>query len=772
MRIADSRAVRVAVAFFLVVSMSGAVPGGFATAAAGSTQPPPSNVSAQLVLRAYDVLDKQAHRPGADPSDIAFQAGRLGFDATRIFAFVRDQTRLEPYRGMLRGARGVLAGRAGNALDRSLLLQALLTESGIPCRLMQGQLSDTTARQALQEFLSPSNPAPPAPPDDSQQPSAEKLLAQAGLPDSLIAQIRERSATETTAFWRSVSPQADERATYLAGLLDAGGLKPAKAKAVQDVLVDSLKTHYWVQVQDKAKRWVDLDPLMASSQPGQTFGRNGRPAGDVPASQRHQLDFSLVYRTKQGGATKEEVLLQATADAADAPFKPMAFAVQSAERDLPSAAGMTGAQKVDLLRRMKKFQGTFRAGSEMKAGKPFDLAGNTYDVEPGGVIGNATGIGKGAVSGFGGFGGALGGGGGTPKPQKAFVDLRVVMTLRSPGRPAETQTRVLVTAEHPEPPLLNWEVYLQPAPTPSKLLAYQLTDYLARQRPFVEALFAPKPGAWPTPDPWPFPIYAASMATLRNSALARTMGGEAAAGVVPLMDHPNLFLTNHAIRINDAGTTTEARWGVDLVDMGINFVPKAAKDEPAAMKLALKQGVEESTIEGVFLSRAFPSAGVSSAAGRFDMARAAGAAVKVVRPRDAAALKALGWADADAQALASAEPASQLVVAATAAPNEPPAWWTVAPDGTAVARSRGGRGEADTDYLELQMDIVSKTLCFFDMLSAGKNAHEMLAFMICAGMTSTDIALKMLEVEEALLPMAIADLVIWAGMKSTAPSED
>ncbi|HEY2588606.1 MAG TPA: hypothetical protein VGI81_22885 [Tepidisphaeraceae bacterium] len=590
MRIADSRPVRLAVAFLLVVSLSGAVPSA-AAAAAANANPPPPNASAELALRAYAILDEQAHRPGADPSDIAYMAGKLGFDANRIFVFVRDETRLEPYRGVLRGARGVLAGRAGNSLDRALLLQAQLTESGVPCRLMQGKLPDATARQALDQFLNAPQAAPPPPPaGDDSDPGATKLLQRAGVPDSLAAEIRDRCTAHSAAFWRSVSSQSDERAAYLAGQLTAAGLKPPKADAIQKELLDSLKTHYWVQRQDAEGKWIDLDPLLTSLQPGQTAGQDGKPAGAIAASLRHQLDFSLIYRTKQGNGGKEEVVLKRTVDAADAPFKPMAFAVQSADTDLPAPFNMTNQQKVDLVRRMKKFQGIFRAGSEMTAGRPFDLKGNTYDVQPGGVIGNASGVGQATGGAFGGFGGALGGGGPKP-PANTFVDLRVVMTLRSPGRQPITQTRVLTTAADPVAPLLNWELFLQPAFSPDKLMEYQFTDYLARQRPYVEAILAPKPGAVPIPNNWPFPIYAASISMLRNAALRRTLGSES--GVVPLMDHPNLFMTSHSVRVNAAGTGTEGRWGVDLVEMGLNFVPKAAANESTALNLALRQSVAE-----------------------------------------------------------------------------------------------------------------------------------------------------------------------------------
>lgn len=77
--------------------------------------------------------------PVAAPDYILDQARRLGFDADRIAAFVRDDVPLDEYEGVLRGAVGTLWAGTGNELDRALLLEALLNRSGIPTRLVQGE---------------------------------------------------------------------------------------------------------------------------------------------------------------------------------------------------------------------------------------------------------------------------------------------------------------------------------------------------------------------------------------------------------------------------------------------------------------------------------------------------------------------------------------------------------------------------------------------------------------------------------------------------------
>ena len=83
-----------------------------------------------------------------DPTDpyIINQAAALHNDPQQMFAFVRDQIAYQAYSGSLRGARGTLWSRAGNALDRASLLVALLRASGFIAQYVQGTLSTAQAQ--------------------------------------------------------------------------------------------------------------------------------------------------------------------------------------------------------------------------------------------------------------------------------------------------------------------------------------------------------------------------------------------------------------------------------------------------------------------------------------------------------------------------------------------------------------------------------------------------------------------------------------------------
>lgn len=86
-----------------------------------------------------------------DPTDpyIINEAAALNHDPQQIFNFVRDNIAYQAYNGSLRGARGTLWSKAGNALDRSSLLVALLQASGYTAQYVTGTLTQTQAQPLI-----------------------------------------------------------------------------------------------------------------------------------------------------------------------------------------------------------------------------------------------------------------------------------------------------------------------------------------------------------------------------------------------------------------------------------------------------------------------------------------------------------------------------------------------------------------------------------------------------------------------------------------------
>ncbi len=86
-----------------------------------------------------------------DPADpyITAEATALSNDPNQIFAFVRDQVAFESYRGSVRGARGALWALAGNTLDKSSLLVALLEAAGYTAQYEHANIYGTPAQNPL-----------------------------------------------------------------------------------------------------------------------------------------------------------------------------------------------------------------------------------------------------------------------------------------------------------------------------------------------------------------------------------------------------------------------------------------------------------------------------------------------------------------------------------------------------------------------------------------------------------------------------------------------
>lgn len=228
-----------------------------------------------------------------------------------VFAWVRDSTRLVPYRGALRGPTGVLQDRAGNSLDRALLLQDLLDGLGYDTRLARATLPDGVAAGLLASIRTAPLPESPAP-DGSLEPAVvDALIAAYGLDRELV----EDAVALTLKRSRELSQRLEERSRsqseLIASLL---GLATLAADPDHDAtLIGALRDHWWLQYQDGAA-WIDLDPSLPGHEAGdaladpvelvEAFGVSG-----LPRDLLHTLSVSVVLECVEGGALSEHTLV-------------------------------------------------------------------------------------------------------------------------------------------------------------------------------------------------------------------------------------------------------------------------------------------------------------------------------------------------------------------------------------------------------------------------------------------------------------------------------
>jgi transglutaminase-like putative cysteine protease len=256
------------------------------------------------------------HVPGGRIADqlrsdpVADLALSLEFDVERIFRFVADEIRYEPYPGILRGAQGTLKARAGNSADQALLLAALLDASLVPYRFAQGALDVAAAAQLLATL--------PVDVDEARRLARDPLdagveqVASRDAPSPsppLVAEYEEQEATLTTEAQERLEVAADrlhETAAMLqAALADAGISVPA-----QDALPPAeVNEHIWVQAAF-GPEWRDLDPTLPGAVAGGALTVPSETLERLPDDLRYRVRFDVVVERVEGGALVTDGLLE------------------------------------------------------------------------------------------------------------------------------------------------------------------------------------------------------------------------------------------------------------------------------------------------------------------------------------------------------------------------------------------------------------------------------------------------------------------------------
>ena len=270
-------------------------------------------------------------------------ARALGYDPLAAFAFVRDRIGFDAYGGALRGARGTLAARAGNALDRALLLRAILDEMVVPSRLAFGTLDAATVQAVVARSFDP--PVQPL----STPPATDR----AGVEAIATRARRDRARVRTALGSRIDGMDADETPRALSDVHD----------------------HVWVEI-EYGPGWLDLDTTMPDAQPGTALTDSSSTSLDLPESLSHQVRFQVVAETFDGTVLSEQVVLDQTLDAVAASRTDIFLTFHP---ELPALAN--GIQQA--LNGTSPWTPALSVGSEVFDGDPFPiLAGEDLFGDP------------------------------------------------------------------------------------------------------------------------------------------------------------------------------------------------------------------------------------------------------------------------------------------------------------------------------------------------------------------------------------------------------
>jgi uncharacterized membrane protein len=666
----------------------------------------PQHGGAAFVRAAEKILST----PGADPSDTASRAKSLGSDPQKTFEFLRDQIGVEPYDGVLRGARGTLMAGAGNALDRALLARDLLEAQGQTTRLVSGQLPEEQAHNLLDRFLRADSP--PALQQSSQSTASDSSLnqeaadiaAKTGLSLEAVAEFLMHARQREQAFRTQIAANALTQSNVLKShLLQDRRRAPVDVAALHSTLIGRLQTHYWVQVRSRDGEWTDFDPILPDAALGARYGMNPEVLKDIPADAYHELQFSLVYVAAREGAKVEDVLLTGRVRSSEALFQPVSFSIQP--NGGSAAFGQLGAkmpgERVQYLKALQRFQAVLLAGSETAVSKSFDLAGNVFDRPDSPLpLAPATSLMD-----------ALGGDSQTP-PQ--FLELRVVLRLTGPGRDQETQIRTLVRGQDTEapdfaPPLMSWELLLQPQwVSDSWLGVNMLRQAAAAMRQASESAGSETLVALPDYEEVAS-TRLLQFAMARQTSLAEAL--KASSGITAMIDTP--LLTIYGYRISGARQQPEevrAEHFIDLVDNALQVVPADQASAAKAYELALSHSGADSALESATIELLQPGSNPDSGAVVFDAAQSQGKPPFLANSRDVDLLRSSGVSESDIEWIYDYESTTSRLLVAVA-PDGSTAWWSVQPDGIAVLRMNGGRGGAMTEAAINNTKAVMMGIC-------------------------------------------------------------
>jgi hypothetical protein len=202
------------------------------------------------------------------------------------FAYVRDNVGFESYSGILRGAETTFNTRAGNAIDRAMLLAYLLDAQQVPVRFVTGHLAAPQAEQLFARIFEPRpSPAP--------QTASPRL--------SSATSLRER-----------VLSRANHDEKLISSAL--GSTLPPVSVTSHDDAIKEITQHAWLQARVNAQ-WVDLDPSFPDAAIGHAYASVEHTSDNQPPELMQQVTMRVTTETLKDGALSKAVALEATVPA-------------------------------------------------------------------------------------------------------------------------------------------------------------------------------------------------------------------------------------------------------------------------------------------------------------------------------------------------------------------------------------------------------------------------------------------------------------------------
>ena len=267
---------------------------GWAWAAPPSaTSVEPEAISDEEFEQAVEDLSALAReaRPLLDRSQFELEVllESLDHDAERVTEFVTDEIALEIYPGTLRGARGTLISRAGNALDQALLLATLLKDAGFDAVIRQGKISEAQAAAMVESMAEPRAKAPSI-----------------WLQELELRTDRPASTTEAGSDRTTLLHAARATTDQITSSLSVAGVELGSS-AVMSQIQNEARDYYWVDYRSRSgEPWRSVHPATGRD-PG--VEAEATFSAEIPADLTHRVIFELLVVQRRGTKTKESPLM-------------------------------------------------------------------------------------------------------------------------------------------------------------------------------------------------------------------------------------------------------------------------------------------------------------------------------------------------------------------------------------------------------------------------------------------------------------------------------
>jgi hypothetical protein len=238
-------------------------------------------VTPQTAGRAGDEIDRQISALPKTSYDISEEAAVLGSGIAPAFSYVRDRIRYESYSGMMRGYDETFTARAGNAIDRTVLLGHFLAMQKIPVRIAVGKLTPRLAEVLFDHMFDNASPAPTV------------------SRDALTTRVFVRAHRDYAAIQAALGPFPTPLASY------------DRTKVLSEI-----EDHAWLQAQVNGT-WTDLDTSFPDATPGRAYATVEHTYGDVQPDMKQHVTIRVLADYVENGTLSTESALEQVFDAPD-----------------------------------------------------------------------------------------------------------------------------------------------------------------------------------------------------------------------------------------------------------------------------------------------------------------------------------------------------------------------------------------------------------------------------------------------------------------------